>query len=191
MGSQASLCSVRNLSASSRDGEGGHRIRAPDGIQQGCPFPEEDGQIADEGIAGSGRVDRVDPDRGNVLRSPCVEHERAPSVMMTTRGPRLRRMRPAAAASSTVVTGRPVRLWVSVSLGTQRSQSLSNSSGSAAAGAGFRMVVTLAALAMRKAFRVVSTGISSWQIGTSAARTAGVLRRRSAGESPMLAPESQ
>src|SRR3989454_5612545 len=53
-------------------------MRAPDGVQQGRSFPEKDSQTADEGVAGAGRVDRVDPDRGYVLWSPCVERECAP-----------------------------------------------------------------------------------------------------------------
>ena len=113
---------------------------------------------------------------------------RAPSVMMTTRGPRPSSRRPATPASSIVVTGRPVSVSVSVSLGTQKSQRPRSSSGRAAAGAGFRIVRTLAALATRNASSVVSMGISSWQMRTSAAWITWALRWTSSGESPMLAP---
>ena len=104
------------------DGEGGITRRFGERCLEGEAAGEIAGEAADEGVAGAGRVDRLDLDRGDALRAaPCRQQRTAaPSVTMSVSTPRFTRFCAAAVISSSNSTGMSVRIASSNSSGMRK-----------------------------------------------------------------------
>ena len=115
---------------------------------------------------------------------------RSPRVTRTFAAPWMRRRRATSVALSIDSTRRPVSVAASISFGTRKSAHRITAGGSSWAGAGLSTTIFPCSLAARAARSTVARGVSSCRVTTRALAIRRAWRSMSSGASSPLAPET-